>query len=330
MNKRLDWVDQARGLSIFLVVYGHNFPACESYIYSFHVPLFFFISGMFHPKNSSFKIIKRRAKMILIPYFFWAFTLYFFWLFIGRNYGVSSHLELSPVDNLIGIFYSQGGQTYMDWGIPIWFLTCIFMVFLIYSFIMRVKNKILFISSIVICVFAGMLWPKAVGPQLPWSLDVAFVATGIYAMGHHTKKWMISLKRRTQLIWLILMFGVHITTFLLNPSKIDMYRSLYGQEILFLISGISGSIAYIMLLKTLPILKFLSYLGRHTIVLLATHTRALTLIKLFLMLFLGTTIFDFSEAEKLILAVVQIILVIPVIWLVNKYIPILDGKVKKT
>ena len=218
----------------------------------------------------------------------------------------------------------------MDWGIPIWFLTCIFMVFLIYSLIMRIKSKILFIASTVICVCVGMLWPKIVGLHLPWSLDVAFVATGIYAAGHHTKKWMVSLERRTQVVWMILMFGIHITTFLLNPSKIDMYRSLYGQEILFLLSGVSGSIAYILLLKTLPILKFLSYLGRHTIVLLATHTRALTLVKLFLMLFLGTTIFEFSELEKLILAVVQIILVIPVIWLVNKYIPILDGKIKKT
>ena len=330
MKKRLDWVDQARGLSIFLVVYGHNFPACEPYIYSFHVPLFFFISGMFHPKKISFETIKRRAKMILIPYFFWAFALYLFWLFIGRNYGLSSDLELSPAENLVGIFYSQGGQTYMDWGIPIWFLTCIFLVFLIYSLLKKIKNKILFVSALILCVLAGMVWPKAVGIHLPWSFDVALVATGIYAIGHHTKNWMIDLEKRMQLVWMILMFIIHIITFYLNTLKVDMYRSLYGQEVLFIISGISGSIAYILLLKTLPFLKFLSYLGRHTIVLLAAHTRALTLIKLILMLVLGTTLFEFSEVEKLILAVIQIILVIPVIWLVNKYIPILDGKVKKT
>lgn len=268
--------------------------------------------------------------MILIPYFFWAFALYLFWLFIGRNYGLSSDLELSPAENLVGIFYSQGGQAYMDWGIPIWFLTCIFLVFLTYSLLKKIKNKILYVSAIILCVLSGMLWPKAVGVHLPWSFDVALVATGIYAVGHHTKNWMIDLEKRMQLVWMILMFIIHIITFYLNTLKVDMYRSLYGQEALFIISGISGSIAYILLLKTLPFLKFLSYLGRHTIVLLATHTRALTLIKLILMLVLGTTLFEFSEVEKLILAVVQIILVIPVIWLVNKYIPILDGKVKKT
>ena len=267
--------------------------------------------------------------MILIPYFFWAFALYLFWLIIGRKYGISSQLELSPIDNLIGIFYSQGGQEYMDWGIPIWFLTCIFLVFLIYYALLRIKNKILFVVALTLLVFIGFAWPKAVGVHLPWSLDVALVATGIYSVGHHVKTWMIHMEIRKQAIWMLLLFSIHISSFLLNTLKVDMYRSLYGQELLFLISGISGSAAYILLLKTFPILKFLSYLGRHTIVLLATHTRALTLIKFVLMMILGTTIFEFSELEKFILAVVQIILVIPVIWLVNKYIPVLDGKVKK-
>ena len=329
MGKRLDWVDQARGLSIFLVVYGHNFPLYEHYIYSFHVPLFFFISGMFHPKKVNTEVIKRRAKMILVPYFFWATMLYLFWLFIGRNYGISSGQNLSPIDNLIGVFYSQGGQTYMDWGIPIWFLTCIFLVFIFYSLVKSINNKIASYSLLIVGVFLGLIWPKETGIHLPWSLDVALVATGFYAVGHHIKNWLIDLTKRTLIVWVILMFIFHVITYYLNDSKVDMYRSIYGNETLFFISGITGSAAYILLLKLFPVLKFLSYLGKHTIVLLATHTRALTFIKLLLLTAFGMTVFDFTESEKLILAVCQIILVIPIIWIVNKYAPILDGKVKK-
>ena len=119
MQKRYKWIDQARGLSIFLVVYGHNFPSVEPYIYSFHVPLFFFIAGMFHPKEINLSVIKRRAKMLLVPYFIWAFALYLFWLFLGRHYGASTEMDASPIKNLIGVFYSQGGPEYMDWGIRI-------------------------------------------------------------------------------------------------------------------------------------------------------------------------------------------------------------------
>jgi len=140
--KRLDWIDQARGLSIFLVVYGHNFPANEPYIYSFHVPLFFFIAGIFHPQRVRLDTIKKRAKMILVPYFIWAALLFLFWVIVGRNYGKSNSEDLSVLDNFMGIFYAQGGQTYMDWGIPMWFLPCIFLLFLIFSLLQKIKKTL--------------------------------------------------------------------------------------------------------------------------------------------------------------------------------------------
>ena len=104
MSKRLDWVDQTKGVGIFLMIYAHNFPFTETYIYTFHMPLFFFIAGMFHPKNTTLQSIIYRAKSILIPYFVWSFLLFLFWFFVGRHYGNSIALNPSPLDNFIGIF----------------------------------------------------------------------------------------------------------------------------------------------------------------------------------------------------------------------------------
>jgi fucose 4-O-acetylase-like acetyltransferase len=62
MQNRDHWVDYAKGLGILLVVYGHVsrgvfnagikvdaelFKLVDSVIYSFHMPLFFFLSGLF-------------------------------------------------------------------------------------------------------------------------------------------------------------------------------------------------------------------------------------------------------------------------------------------
>jgi len=329
MGKRLDWIDQARGLSIFLVIYAHNFPVYEAYIYSFHVPLFFFISGMFHPKKVTTAVLKRRAKMILVPYFVWAFLLYFFWLFIGRKYGVSSEYDLSPLNNFIGIFYAQGGKSFMDWGIPIWFLPCIFMVFVYFSAIRKIKNITFSNIVIILGVLAGFFWSRLIGINLPWSLDVALVAMGFYAIGNLLKEGIINLSKNTALIIGILFLGINILMFYFNTTKVDMYRSIYGEEVLFFISGLSGSLAVVLLFKSFPVFKFFSYLGKHTIVLLATHLRALTVIKLVLLLITGVAVFEFTEIEKLLFAIVQVLILIPVIWLINKYIPILDGKVKK-
>lgn len=326
---RLSWVDQARGLSIFLVVYGHNFPVIEPYIYSVHVPLFFFISGMFHKATISKESLIHRAKSLIVPYFLWASLLYLFWFFAGRNFGKSSTLDLSPADNFIGIFYAQGGQQYMDWGIPLWFLPCLFLVYCFYGLIRRNVQTRYLDSAVLFMGFLGLVWAKFTDTSLPWSIDVAMVALIFYRLGHLLKEPLNALSIKNSIAILAIMLSIHLTAFYLNPVKIDMYRSIYGNPLLFLLSGAAGSIVYLLLFKVLPELKLLSYLGRHSIVILATHIRALTLIKGLMYIILGSTVFVFNEWDKVWLSFFQLTLIVPVIWVVNKTFPILDGKQKR-
>ena len=46
MGKRIDYLDYSKGIAIILVVLGHIFNGgnIKTYIYSFHIPLFFIIS----------------------------------------------------------------------------------------------------------------------------------------------------------------------------------------------------------------------------------------------------------------------------------------------
>ena len=48
---RIDWIDTLKGVAMIFVVWGHCFPTykgrIKKYIYSFHMPLFFFISEAF-------------------------------------------------------------------------------------------------------------------------------------------------------------------------------------------------------------------------------------------------------------------------------------------
>jgi fucose 4-O-acetylase-like acetyltransferase len=51
-TKRVAYIDIAKGIGIILVVMGHNdfaliSPFAHKLIYSFHMPMFFFMSGMF-------------------------------------------------------------------------------------------------------------------------------------------------------------------------------------------------------------------------------------------------------------------------------------------
>ncbi len=92
MKVRLHYLDYAKGIGIILVVLGHvmrgidtaGLPINESFfrhmdalIYSFHMPLFFFVSGLFFVSSLSkagnlerFSI--QKAKLILYPYLIWS------------------------------------------------------------------------------------------------------------------------------------------------------------------------------------------------------------------------------------------------------------------
>lgn len=50
MNKHLYWIDFAKVIGLYLMVLGHGNMVSDDlrcYIYSFHMPLFFVISGLF-------------------------------------------------------------------------------------------------------------------------------------------------------------------------------------------------------------------------------------------------------------------------------------------
>ena len=74
--KRLDYFDLAKGIGIFLVVLGHATFVNEhviTWVFSFHMPLFFMISGMLmaHKDEASLtmrELLHKKLKSILIPY----------------------------------------------------------------------------------------------------------------------------------------------------------------------------------------------------------------------------------------------------------------------
>lgn len=106
MGKRLEYIDAIKGFAILLVIMGHVIPCAYgdfqtyhvndinhehilwSMIYSFHMPLFMFCSGLFIPvfsKQTIFRdywtFIKKRFKTLVIPYFCSGFLL----LYITNN-----------------------------------------------------------------------------------------------------------------------------------------------------------------------------------------------------------------------------------------------------
>lgn len=72
-NNRIEWIDTAKGMGLILVVLGHlHIPFLASWIYLFHMPLFFFLSGVVYSgqQYSFLEFLTRRIKTLVVPYFF--------------------------------------------------------------------------------------------------------------------------------------------------------------------------------------------------------------------------------------------------------------------
>ena len=104
MAKRLDWVDIAKGIGIFLMVMGHSgIPRfMHDWIYSFHMPFFFILSGFFFTagKYAFGELVSRRARTILLPYV--VFTVIIDTI---RYLGEAGGLKLPPPYRLRTSFY---------------------------------------------------------------------------------------------------------------------------------------------------------------------------------------------------------------------------------
>ena len=106
-NTRLSFIDIARAFAIIFIVLGHSVAYSNhctnvfKFVYSFHVYLFFFLSGYTFSTNKKIKeFIKTKFKRIMIPYYFWALAFLIPYALLGKFVG--STLDKATTFNLKG------------------------------------------------------------------------------------------------------------------------------------------------------------------------------------------------------------------------------------
>lgn len=121
MKYRDTTVDVAKGLGIFLVVLGHvPIPMwLATPIYMFHMPLFFFLSGMFfHLEEKLGYGIYKKARTLIVPYLFFAVC--------GNGSNMLRDLMVYHTTHGKSIFSLFNGA-----ASPLWFLICLFGCYLL-------------------------------------------------------------------------------------------------------------------------------------------------------------------------------------------------------
>lgn len=157
VKKRLDWVDYAKGIGIFLVVLGHMLRSLfnsdlladqgladfiDQWIYIFHMPLFFIISGLFIERSlrkTGKEFILDKLRSIAYPYLVWSVLQTSLQIVAGQD--VNNQISWR---SLLEIIY----QPIMQF----WFLYTLFLLSLLYAFLRRLGLSLSVVGAIA-CLF---------------------------------------------------------------------------------------------------------------------------------------------------------------------------------
>ena len=289
MSKRIEYLDIARGIGILLVVLGHNdFEAISLFIhqviYSFHIPLFFFLSGYFiHTSISFFDFFKKRFNSLLKPYFFTIFLIYFTSISfekMGFNMAIT---------RIVKSLYGTGH--YIDW-VQLWFLPELFVVslyaFLFITLVSKLQSRwirwgILLATLAITLPFLNAFYPFPIsifGKEyklygLPFGLDLIFLSGFFFILGNEVRQ-MTSEKTFDNLFILL---GTGVGLVVLNylfPYEIDFNIRLYESFLVNTTEAILGILFVLALarqieLRTSRLASVFKYLGNISLIILLFH-----------------------------------------------------------
>lgn len=269
-ENREKWIDVCRGVAMVLVVLGHSMFPYDKYVYSFHMPLFFMISGYLWSNNCDFLVFfKKIIKRYLIPYFVLCFVNLFIQI-VWKRYKLRTILKY-----VVGIFYSRGTLEWMPNCSPLWFLTALFSTLLLYYFInlfaRSSRQKTVFI---IVSFFIGYFLSLTDIVKIIWNIDTALVSVVFLYIGNIIKeKKFVETLNLTKKIFLGVISCIFLFASKYNPvDKVSLDDCEYGDALLFLSTSSFISLFIMTLCKDVSKVlksKFWTLIGQNTMLFVA-------------------------------------------------------------
>lgn len=154
VKKRLDYIDIAKALGMLTIMWGHiAVGKSVTFVYAFHIPLFFILSGMVFTQNKypDFKsFVKRRIQTLIIPYIIYSFITWAIWAMFSYVTHVKVESYWMP---LLQTFIAQGSEGYLVHNVPLWFVSCLFVVELVYYWISKLPD----VWNVIVCLLLAIM-----------------------------------------------------------------------------------------------------------------------------------------------------------------------------
>lgn len=270
MNERDQTIDLVKGLGIILVVLGHSKIEFGHYmIYMFHMPLFFFVSGMLHKPRGLKELATKKAGKTGKVYVIYFILCTLVDIALRGNDALA---EINP-------FYPQGSAG------PLWFMISLFEANLCFALVQRYAKK----RSLAVCFALSLIgyFLHRINTHLYCFLDSTLSVMVFYGLGYALKE-----KRGKRLL-------LHAPLYVSAPVFVLMYvldyklchlgcndiwsNTVTGNFALYVLSALAGislvySAANRLNLWLNKIRGGISVIGHHSLYVFAMHLPILNIL----------------------------------------------------
>lgn len=337
-NGRIVWADYCKFFAISCMVLGHidiN-DSFRTFIYMFHMPVFFFLSGYFEKGRSILLTLRNVLRTLFIPYLFFSF-LSLLWCWTSPVV----HPELYPdMHSMQQIFLSAFiGMFLMDDTVKsfaflpnfaLWFLVALIVVKVLFSCLYAItkyinqKYEFIFWIVAVLCSVMSFLLLRKI---YYFSLDSAMMGLPFYIAGFLIRQsgLLINQLYVKYAPLLVILLGGYLWLWGRENGNINMDGGIYGHSILlFYLNAMIGIcfLISISLICSRSLIKCILFLGENTLVVLAVHGLIILCIKGIERFLLHISISPFVYLLIVLLAC------IPIAQFFNKYFPVVVGRKK--
>ncbi len=338
-QKRYNWVDYLRGIIIILVVYHHTYLGLESsgfkistslydanmVFYSFRMPLFFIISGIFTSRSLFSKPVKDliwiKYDKIFYPYLVWSFLQITLQIIFSKF----SNSEKSLHDYLYILYQPRRIEQF-------WYLPALFnatLVFIFFKAKVKLKTSLHFLLGLALYFIAPFV--SSISMISDWMSFYIFVVIGDLAAGFIFKKRVQKYIRKP--ITFLLMLPVFLlvqlhylhnnTSYLHNGlgkkatemaaarphTNFLLYMFNESNFLLIALVGCSMLIIFSFLLEKWNRLSFLRIVGYHSLYIYITQIIIVAFIRL-----LFIHVFHIYNIAVILIAAVFFGVILPIIF----------------
>lgn len=276
-RKRLEWVDIAKGIAIILMVVGHEVinPDIRAVIFSFHMPLFFILSGYTSSRVNSWQKLGCKAKKSFTHVWLLAVLMVIL-------LGIENVLFLKGF-NFVNFYQSILKGLFWGSNIPqinlmsvgvMWFLFVFFWAKLLFDMLQVMLPDV--IIGIVLLLASGVsyLFCNGFRAFLPQALDIVPFAALFMWIGAIAKKTLVAEKFDKYSKTILGLALIYWLGCLLGHLYIEMSLRHYPLFIVSIIEAVAGTFLVCLLSKKMSAARWtngLRIIGQHTLAVMCIH-----------------------------------------------------------